>query len=263
MPSDIENGIGDQLTWSMVGDVAASVGLFDVDASRFVPFRRMQQVFRMEASPERENRIVFEEVERIVLATLDGGNRFELLFNSVVVRNSAKAVDLQTSLYCALSEPTCSQTSCITQVSTACEMVTKRSTRLLTLWVFLIWTVLPTVCASLCQARMCCQATALPTAAKGFECPHCSHCPLESVTANQASQRDPLSCCKWIVSRGNATVPLEKISFVFESPAILSVDVHQISLGSFAEKPVIRLDQGPSPPKPIAFPIASRGPPNS
>lgn len=135
-----------------------------------------------------------------------------------------------------------------------------RFTKLIPALLLFVWSILPSVCATMCQERLCCK-TALATATQTKLAGTCTHCSADKAIKVYARSKDSANCCLWIASRLDPPATDDKFSFVHKIPAIVPhlVSVQpEMVLALPAEPPAYI---GLAPPKPPAFPAADRAPP--
>jgi hypothetical protein len=93
---NIKNRVGNQLTRAVVRDIAAAVGFEDLNSLVSVPLGGVEEIFGVEARPERENRVVFEKEQRVFgCAVLHLGKDFKLLLKGFLIRDSTEVEHLQ------------------------------------------------------------------------------------------------------------------------------------------------------------------------
>ena len=92
---DVEDGVGDQLSRAVIGDVATAISWNYFDALGFVPLLRVKEVFGVKARAEGEDRVMLEEQEGIFGTVLDLGDYCKLLGESVLVGYPSEVEELQ------------------------------------------------------------------------------------------------------------------------------------------------------------------------
>lgn len=133
--------------------------------------------------------------------------------------------------------------------------------RLLTVVVFMVWSVLPAVCATMCVSRVCCKSASDLVGSPKSSCSMCEHCKPGLNRELTSSKQGNVFCCKWIASR---VVPLaqgDHAAFCFDSLAVLPSEFPRFTAEAVFSAGSIPGYSGLAPPRPPAFLPADRGPP--
>ena len=104
---DVEDGVGDELAWGVIGDVAAAICWLDLYFSFEVPLAGVEQVLFVETGSEGENGRVLDEDKRVLSTFLDLSDVLFLHLVRLAIAHAPKVNNVETRHFvCSLMQGT-------------------------------------------------------------------------------------------------------------------------------------------------------------